>query len=654
MRFTINSVILWPKKAGFSPRSVPFDSQSVNIITGASRTGKSAIIPIIDYCLGSEKCTIPVDIIRNACSWFGVLFDMDREQLLLCRREPGDKVSTGDMFILRDKEIAIPDQIEKNNANITSIKNMMNELFGISFLELDPDAGVYRPSYRDFMAFLFQPQNIVANADVLFYKADTMEHRKKLIDVFPYALGAVTPEILAKRKELERLSKASERLQRDLEQIKFVAEGWKQEVSGWLAQAREYGLTKYVANDADDFVRQVDELRAISQKRITDASVELGHVTYLSEDIVALRREEQKISRELFAARKRHTEMLQLMKTMGEYDKSLQIQLDRLDISTWLRSNMVERNILPIFQPSHEKVIDDINALCDAIEQIESTTREMDVVPAAFEREMQIVQEQIQEHADKLEAIQNRIKAESQSLAIHREESYTLESISRFLGRIDAAVNTYERIGTDSELQTKLDETNSRIKQLKNEVNESEIQRKLDYALSYLRTEMGKILAQLDVEHPEDPVDFVIKDLTVRVKNQTGRDDYLWEIGSASNWLSYHISLILALQHFFQSKSSVNVPNFVIFDQPSQVYFPRTRYSLNEAEAQLNDDDKNAVRKIFETLSAFVKTAKFDIQIIVTEHADDDIWGNIPDSKIHLVEKWRNNVKLVPVEWLEE
>ena len=654
MRFTIKSVILWPKKAGFSPRSVPFNSQSVNIITGASRTGKSALIPIIDYCLGSEKCTIPVEIIRNACSWFGVLFDMDKEQLLLCRREPGDKVSTGDMYILRDKEITIPNQIEKNNANITSIKDMMNELFGISFLELNAEAGVYRPSYRDFMAFLFQPQNIVANADVLFYKADTMEYRKKLIDVFPYALGAVTPEILAKRKQIERLSKESERLQRDLDQIKCVAEGWKQEVSGWLTQAHEYGLTQYIANDTDDFIRQVDELRAISQKQIADASVAPERVTYLSEDIVVLRREEQRISRELFATRKRHTEMLQLMKSMGEYDKSMQIQLDRLDISTWLRSNMSERNVLPIFQQSHENVIDDVNALCAAVEQIESTTREMDVVPAAFEREMQIVQEQIQEQADKLEAIQNRIKAESQSLAIHREESYTLESISRFLGRIDAAINTYERIGTDSELQTRLDGVNSRIKQLKKEVNESEIQRKVDYALNYLKTEMGKILAKLDVEHPEDPVDFVIKDLTVRVKNQTGRDDYLWEIGSASNWLSYHISLILALQHFFQSKSSVNVPNFVFFDQPSQVYFPRTRYSPDEAEEQLKDDDKNSVRKIFETLSAFIKNAKFDIQIIVTEHADDDIWGNIPDSQIHLVEKWRNNVKLVPVEWLEE
>lgn len=653
MRFTINTVILWPKKAGFHPRSVLFDDQSVNIITGGSRTGKSALIPIIDYCLGSDKCTIPVDIIRDACSWFGVLFDMNKEQLLLCRREPGDKAATGDMFIIRGTNITIPDRIEKSNSNVTSVKNVLNELFGISFLELDPDAGVFRPSYRDLMAFLFQPQNIVANADVLFYKADTMEHRKKLIDVFPYVLGAVTSEILAKRKEIERLSKKLECLQRDLKQIKSVAEGWKQEVASWLNQAREYGFTNYVASDSDDFISQVDELCAISQKRIIDASVSPESIEYLSKDIVVLRQEEQIISRELFAARKRHTEMLQLMRSVGEYNKSLQIELDRLDISTWIRSNMVERNVLPIFQQSHEDAMDDVNALCNAIEQIERTTTEKVAVSAAFEREIQIVQAQIQEHAEKLEAIQKRIMAESQLLADHQEENYTLESISRFLGRIDAAVHTYERIGTDGQLQAQIDEMSFRVEQLKREVNESEIRRKQDYALNYLKTEMGKILFQLDVEHPDDPVELVIKDLTVRVKNKAGRDDYLWEIGSASNWLSYHISLILALQHFFQAKSNVNVPNFIIFDQPSQVYFPRTQSTQNVDEVQLGDDDKKAVRKIFETLSNFVKKAGIDIQIIVTEHADDDIWGNIHDSCIHLVEKWRNNVKLVPIEWLE-
>ena len=147
MKFTINSIILWPRNAEHSPRCLSFNSEAVNIITGASRTGKSALIPIIDYCLGSDKCTIPVDIIRDACSWFGVLFDMANEQMLLCRREPGNKGSTDDMFLLRDKSVAIPEQIEKNT-NVTSIKNLLNELFGMSFLELDPDAGVFRPFER--------------------------------------------------------------------------------------------------------------------------------------------------------------------------------------------------------------------------------------------------------------------------------------------------------------------------------------------------------------------------------------------------------------------------------------------------------------------------------------------------------------------------
>lgn len=654
MKFFIKSVILWSKKPDMTPRVVPFEAQKVNIITGASRTGKSALIPIIDYCLGSDKCTIPVDIIRNACSWFGVLFQLNNEQLLLCRREPGSNISTGDMFILRDTKIDIPENITKNTTLI-SIKGMLNELFGISSLELDLDAGVFRPSYRDFMAFLFQPQNIVANADVLFYKADTMEHRKKLIDVFPYALGAVTPEVLAKRKEIERLTKVAERYRRDLAQIRIVSENWKQEVAGWLIQAREYGLTDYTVKETDDFSRQVDELRSISKKRISDAEVVSDKVAYLSEDLVSLRLEEQVTSRELFASRKRHTDMLQLKKSLGEYENTLQIQLDRLDISTWIRSCYTEKSIVPMFQPSHENAIDDLNALCDAIKQIESTTTEMAVVPAAFERELQIVQEQMHDLAEKLHAIQKRIADEAQTLVDHRDETYTLESISRFLGRMETAIETYERIGTNSELIGKLEEVNGRIEQLKKDVKETEIKRKQEYALIYIQNEMSKILAQLDVEHPDDPVEFVIKDLTVRVKNSSGRDDYLWEIGSASNWLSYHISLILSLQYYFQTKPSANVPNFIIFDQPSQVYFPRTRYSEKEDELQLSDDDRNAVKKIFVALSDFVKAAEFDIQIIVTEHAEDDIWGeqSIPDSKIKLVERWRNDVKLVPLEWLE-
>jgi len=40
-------------------REIDFDPDTVNVITGASGTGKSAIIDAIDYCLGSSKCSLP-------------------------------------------------------------------------------------------------------------------------------------------------------------------------------------------------------------------------------------------------------------------------------------------------------------------------------------------------------------------------------------------------------------------------------------------------------------------------------------------------------------------------------------------------------------------------------------------------------------------
>lgn len=162
------------------------------------------------------------------------------------------------------------------------------------------------------------------------------------------------------------------------------------------------------------------------------------------------------------------------------------------------------------------------------------------------------------------------------------------------------------------------------------------------------------IISTLDVEYPSRSIEFIINDLTIKVKNSNGRDDYLWEIGSASNWLSYHISILLAFQKFFQNKNTINIPNILILDQPSQVYFPQKLSSktvMYNDPTYENDEDKAAVKKIFNTLSKYVIQDKTDVQIIVMEHADDDIWGDIEG--IHLVERWRgNNKKLIPQEWI--
>ena len=56
MYFQVEKIILWSKKVQYSYKTVNFCCDKINVITGASRTGKSAIIPIIDYCLGDGQC----------------------------------------------------------------------------------------------------------------------------------------------------------------------------------------------------------------------------------------------------------------------------------------------------------------------------------------------------------------------------------------------------------------------------------------------------------------------------------------------------------------------------------------------------------------------------------------------------------------------
>jgi len=112
------------QKSGLTYKAYEFELGKINIITGASRTGKSAIIPIIDYCLASGTCYIPVKTIRNACSWFGIIIQTDTLQILLARREPGLQKSTDDMYLAEGIAIEIPDEPVKNISAV-AVKNIL-------------------------------------------------------------------------------------------------------------------------------------------------------------------------------------------------------------------------------------------------------------------------------------------------------------------------------------------------------------------------------------------------------------------------------------------------------------------------------------------------------------------------------------------------
>lgn len=78
----IKSIIIFNKNG--DKKVVPLE-QGVNIITGESKTGKSALVEIIDYCLCSTRCTIPKGKITDFAYIYVLLMNINNKIYVLAR-----------------------------------------------------------------------------------------------------------------------------------------------------------------------------------------------------------------------------------------------------------------------------------------------------------------------------------------------------------------------------------------------------------------------------------------------------------------------------------------------------------------------------------------------------------------------------------------
>lgn len=657
MYFQIKEVILWPRKTGFPPRRIPFETGMVNIITGASRTGKSAVTPIIDYCLGSHTCSIPVNTIRDACSWFGVLVSTSQGEKLFARREPGIQQGTDDMFVKEGITVEIPDEIPGKTDTAENVRRTLDELAGLTKLDFSSSDIVAtgrsgRPSFRDMAAFTFQPQNVVANPDVLFYKADTYDHRQKLRTIFPYVLNAITPAQMAIAHELDGLLRELRRKEKELADAQEVSARWLAEIRTHVSTARELGLIP--KDESDNFTKNemLGLLKDIVARTDHTLKVTASTLDESVAELTALEKEESSISRELTTLRRRLTEMKRLKDSVGQFEHALEVQRDRLKISDWLHPQHTGSEDCPVCGNSLENAGKELNDMVAALRQIEEASGVTREIPVVFDLEMQRVDSDVKIFTDKLEAVQIRSKSLTERSSSAKAEQYQAKKVERFVGSLESSLSFYERLGEDAALATEVAGLRERVKQLQREVSEANVNARKRAALQRVNKYAGKLLEHLDVEDPDAPMELHLDDLSVRVTGNE-RTNLLSEIGSGSNWLAYHIATILGLQQFFLSLEHSPVPQFVIFDQPSQVYFPKklAGRKIEDIDPDLLDEDVDAIRKAFTVFDRFVGHFKDRFQIIVLDHAPEVVWGKMPAT--HLVDEWRNGNKLVPMEWLE-
>lgn len=653
MHFQIAAIVLWPRKEGQSPRVLPLATGAINIISGASKTGKSAIIPIVDYCLGSDRCAIPVDTIRDACCWFGVIIDIGGSQILFARREPGEQKSTGDMYLIEGPQVEVPQDAPTKNTTVDAVKARLDELCGLSRLDMDPDATSgfrSRPSFRDLMAFTFQPQNIVANPDVLFFKADTYEHREKLKAIFPYVLKAVTPEILVAMHELEEVRRALQRKERELFSLQQVSERWLAELRSLVVRARELGLINQpVPADADRSL-MLDLLVGAAATTQPEVPTLLGIDEAMAE-LANLQNEESSIDSTLRELRRRFSEMTKLRDTAAQVRDSLKVQRDRIGISDWLVT-LDHQTQCPLCASTNRPETTSLEELVVALRKLEGEVKKVGAAPAAFDRELAKVRSDMELNLEKMKGIAIRKGAVERRSSAVQEANYRSRDVSRFLGGIDRILDVQKSLGHDGELNNEVANLRTKQSELEKKISRPGIESRRRRALERVSNFAGRLLPLMDSERPDDPIELSVTDLTIKVKSSS-REDYLWEIGSGANWLAYHVSVSLALQQLFIADAPSPVPGFLVYDQPSQVYFPRRLARTQEGEdedPQLGDEDIEAVRKIFETVASVISTSKGELQVLILDHAPPEVWDGVEG--INLVEEWRDGRKLVPLEWL--
>ncbi|WP_275544235.1 hypothetical protein [Xanthomonas arboricola] len=91
-------------------RDLRFKVDGLNVITGRSSTGKSALSDIIEYCMGRSSFNVPEGIIRDKVSWFAVIYQFEKEQVLIAKpTPPGSGASCSTAMLRRGTQLQVPE-----------------------------------------------------------------------------------------------------------------------------------------------------------------------------------------------------------------------------------------------------------------------------------------------------------------------------------------------------------------------------------------------------------------------------------------------------------------------------------------------------------------------------------------------------------------
>ena len=625
------------------PHGVSFEP-GVNVITGRSSTGKSALIEIFDYCFGSSEFTVPVGVITETAVLYFVAMQIKNAFVVLARRPNNHKG-----FFREEVNIETIESINAFDPEYfeeqyflpgPEFRAQLTTAFDVTVVDVDEDPYARErrrynrrasaPSARSFTSFMLQHQNLIANKHAIFYRFDQLQKREQAIEHLKIFLGFADQQYFYKSQELKKK-------ERELRQLELILPKKSDEIDRFVTRIADL-VDEYESATGRDCPVPVENLTSKPKSSLRLMRNRKLEVSEESDKHAALLERAKDELRQHTAALRRHQQRVATITHSIEYASQYTRDTDSTGIPDEIE---IQVSTCPFCGTQHTDIETEANRLADAVRWLNNELScSLQRLRGLEEDQRRSIEDVKTEQAEVLRYKRIIKRVERQTEAISRARtSYELGVEAQL--RLEQAIEQLadlKAIGTDDRIK----ELKEEIKRAKHDLEENyNMEQKLQEAEKHIGKHLFEIGKRFEFESTYTPIRLRFDLETFDLWHEAGTEKvYLRSMGSGANWLGCHLVLFLALhQYFCERADKCSIPPIIFFDQPSQVYFPSVldkgfefspeKLAKNDATRRPNrqvDEDIRAVTNVYNQFVRYCREVKDETgimpQIIVTDHAD--------------------------------
>lgn len=615
MKFILHEVKLWFHEKNQTAKSYEFLPNKINVITGASTTGKTSFWNIIDYCLLAEKENIASEV-NDKVKWFGIRFSINNKEITILRRSKVNNVVSSDIYFGFNGFPVEP----YANFIIGDAKNFLDREFGVEdnfkypLKKIDKNKSLIL-SYRHFLLFNSLTQMMVDAPETYF---DTTHYGKKEYDqalpyVFDLATGIRDFGIIAAKKRIDEIEAELTKIKKNNKIIIKENKEFNDGIFEIINQCKKLNVIDY-----DQAFDDQEEALKLIQKSIDNIDKSARNEKIL-EEIDSLSSTKRKIKTKIFSINQYQKEYDLYRKNLEKYADSLQpIKFIQENLSDQLIDSYEVKTFIEVLESSLMNIKNSINKkpekpLNFSVE-IDLLNKELNIIEEKI-KELSSFQDNFQSQADKLISI-GEVKHALRDI-LNKKPTKTIN--------VDESEKLYKELMVNKELINTMPQRGFKMSTLLDGC----IQRNFDLIKSLSAYKDSRVVFN--------------KEISVLQLYPYGQLFPLDNIGSASNYMFLHLCFFLGFhEHIILNTENKYVPEFLFIDQPSQPYFGG------------DSDDESKLLDVFNLLNLFLKFMvednEVDFQILLVEHASKDYWVNNNFEYFHTVDEFLGGKGLIPKE----